>query len=343
MTRTANGGTVRAGNRRDYGSGQDRCRAKGILSQFNQQDVLDAIAQLGIPREGTATPVPFVQFTKDGEVGSGVPAIPGANDLKFVWEGPAPPGRGPFSRAFWTRDCHPLGPDIPIPLGANGAVFRLSADAGLLPSVATLPPTWDEAASALAGDKPDTHRAIKAALFFPELLRRAERFVSSSAGRLVFDATAAHSAGISVADTAHLQRSVAHCNQLIAGGSFRVVSGVAIEGLSPLLSSGVLLQTKLNGQDYKLDYEWKWFGQRFYINKALLEKILDFVLVGIAVAEVVAALEALGIVTIPHAALIALIGAIAFLGYAALHALDFCNGIYILIPWTVPVPIPYPA
>jgi len=130
---------------------------------------------------------------------------------------------------------------------------------------------------------------------------------------------------------------------LIAERSIQLAYGLAIKTLNPAFLSYTVIDKTIGTERYILKVETKWYGTRWYINKALLNKICELLAVGAGVAGVLAALQAAGIITAPSAALTGLIAALVALGAAVLKAFDFCNGVYIIFPYGGLPPIVTPA
>jgi hypothetical protein len=190
--------------------------------------------------------------------------------------------------------------------------------------------------------KPLDH--VLSGLQYPELLRRAERGMSTRDGLLILDLENAHQEGISRRDTYYLQSNIAVANKLIGLGHLELSRGFSINGLTALYSSVTIIDVIINGERYVLTTESKWYGTRWYISKPLLNKIIQLMALGAGVLGVAAGLQAAGIITAPSGAVTGLIAAIIGLGAGVLAFLDFCNGIYIDVPWAPGVPpIPHPA
>jgi hypothetical protein len=186
--------------------------------------------------------------------------------------------------------------------------------------------------------------SLSAALRMPKLLAMSQKALSYDDGFLKFDREDAKAAGIADQDFELLDANFQVANQLISNGSFKLDAGLTISALLPAFWKVTLIDVTINGEKYVLESEITLLGTQYYISKALINKISQLLALGAGAAGVAAALQAAGIITAPSAAITGVIAAILAFGAAALQFLDFCNGVYVLIPFSgIPPMVPYPA
>ncbi len=189
-----------------------------------------------------------------------------------------------------------------------------------------------------------TVESLAAALKMPKLIAMSQKALSYDDGYLKFDREDAKAAGIAQQDFELLDVNFQIANTLISNGSIKLDAGLTISALLPAFLKVTLIDVTINGERYVLESEITLLGTRYYVSKALLNKITQLLALGAGAAGVAAALQAAGIITAPSAAITGLIAAILAFGVAALQFLDFCNGIYILMPFGgIPPVVPYPA
>jgi hypothetical protein len=139
--------------------------------------------------------------------------------------------------------------------------------------------------------------------------------------------------------------NVHELNRLINENLLAVDSKLGWKVITPItgLFAAYRVGVIINGEDYSIDVSAHWYGLRWHLSKALVQKLAALIAVGSGVSWVIAELVALGIITSPAAIPFGLVAALLALGAAALILLDFCNGVDVIQPWTVPpifIPVP---
>jgi hypothetical protein len=183
---------------------------------------------------------------------------------------------------------------------------------------------------------PDLSRQVELINSFDDAIAAAETGLEVAGGVLQFDSSSALSAGLSDGDVYYVQKFVDKLNERVEGGFLSFAAGStgwqSISSNSEAFWAGTAADVNINGRDYEITIENRWYGTVITLNKAATEMLVKLLNTGAAAGAVAAAVTSLLGVTAPVATVLALVSALLWLGAAVVDLCDFCSGVEIVIP-----------
>jgi hypothetical protein len=176
----------------------------------------------------------------------------------------------------------------------------------------------------------------------------AEAGLSVAGGDVLFNPSLATAAGLSEADAFAVGRIVGVLNAHIDAGLLTLGPGSSgwqvIGSATPAIVTGPLFSVTVGTIEMSCTVTTHWYGIKIHLNKGLTQKIAELAGAGAATSTIAALLKSEGvIIPVGGPTLAALALALAASG-AFLKALDFCNGVNIVLSWVNPtIPVYLPA
>lgn len=188
---------------------------------------------------------------------------------------------------------------------------------------------------------------INGYLALDDVISRAEDYLSVVDGAVSLDSQAAEAAGIAPRDINFLENGIRILNAMTADGQVSAQEGnnggVLVQGLTALFEDITIVDVTINGLQYTIVREVKWWGTRYCLSSPMTTKLVQAMGVVAGVGALVSAIKAAatpatGGTSLPCGAVTAIASAAIALGAALIAFMDFGKGIYINFPWGSVVP-----